>query len=279
MTNYGPIIHRKEFSHYSPFLGIFNKMVDGRYTLVDKEKRKNGFEEDQIEAYKKFMELADIVHFDMESMSAKNTEYLYKLGIGEKFVRKVLSSFNFIISRNKSGRGGSEANNGEAGSLYDIDGKTEMYTENGSMSYNHQFVLIDNPILWWCNSSFFGKGPGIYGPEGTLVMLLKMKELCYYWGLKNDCAWNRMLGFHEHPDNSISSLHGHLLNLKRIEREDGEKGNLPGYEKHFGKTKSVDYYIEEMIDKIVCKKVNSPFVYLAIACFVIPVMSFVYQLW
>lgn len=280
MTKYGPIIHRKQFSHYSPFLGIFNEMVDGRYTLVDKEKRKNGFEEDQIEAYKKFMEFARwIVHFDMESMSAENTKYLYKLGIGEKFVRKVLSSFNFIISRNKSGRGGTEADNGEAGSLYDIDGKTEMYTENGSMSYDHQFVLIDNPILWWCNSSFFGKGPGIYGPEGTLVMLLKMKELCHCWGLKNDCPWNRMLGFHEHPDNSISSLHGHLLNLKRIEREDGEKGNLPGYEKHFGKTKSVDYYIEEMINKIDSKKDNSPFVYLAIACFVIPVMSFVYQLW
>lgn len=279
MTKHGPIIHRKEFSHYSPFLGIFDKLVDGRYTLVDKEKRRNGFEEDQIEAYKKFMESADLVHFDMESMSAENTEYLYKLGIGEKFVRKVLSSFNFIISRNKSGRGGTEANNGEAGSLYDIDGKTEMYTENGSISYDHQFVLIDNPILWWCNSSFFGQGPGIYGPEGTLVMLLKMKELCYYWGLKNDCSKSTMLGFHEHPDNSISSLHGHLLNLKRIKREDGEKGNLPGYEKHFGKTKSVDYYIEEMINKIDNRKDNSPFVYLAIACFVIPVMSFVYQLW
>ena len=64
ITKYGQVLFIICLKKCSKFwfcsIGIFDKLVDGRYTLLDNEKRKNGFVEDQIEAYKIFMKSADI---------------------------------------------------------------------------------------------------------------------------------------------------------------------------------------------------------------------------
>jgi hypothetical protein len=109
-------------------------------------------------------------------------------------------------------------------------------------------MIIDNSCVYLCNPIFFGKGEGFYDNLGAVVILLKMKELANNWAKKRNIK-NPFFGFHVHPDNSIASLHLHMCSLDDIyyKDEEGVEKLLPGYVKHFSKTKSIDDVINEIL--------------------------------
>ena len=252
MTKNGPMISNNEFSHFKNFIGIFNGIDNNGYGILkDDNLRTNGLPDDQVDV-------------DYSSLTKEHDKILklYYPHVTSNYVKFVLEHVKFFIIRNKSGRGGTKGvvEKGISGSLYDKDGKSEMLTDEGSMSNWHQFVIHNNASLYWSNSYFFGKGPGIYGKIGTLIFLLKMNEVGNKWKIKNNIK-NKFLGFHRFPKNSIISCHGHLLDLDENEitykpeiyeckyNEDFNDENLklPGYLKHIDKTEDIENSIFNML--------------------------------
>ena len=105
------------------------------------------------------------------------------------------------------------------------------------MSKFHQFIVTNDPNYFWSNCAFFGKGPGKYGVKGSLILCYKLKEIADLWAVKHDIK-NPLFGFHEHPNNSLPSLHLHLL--------DADNKNEIPWSKHFKKTISLDKIIRRL---------------------------------
>jgi hypothetical protein len=139
------------------------------------------------------------------------------------------SDTKLVIVRNRTGKGGTPwAKSGEAGSAAWSGMGTEAHaalkngeggfgTAHGSMSGMHQFCIHNDTSIWWSNVYFFGKGPGKYGREGTLKLLYSMRELALGWAVKNKVS-QPLFFFHEYPNNSLPSLHMHMIDMdKRVD--------------------------------------------------------------
>lgn len=245
LSRNGPIIDQDKISHFKNFFGIFDGINDNGFGILKNyENRKNGFKRDQV-----YVNYSGLKKKDFEFVcTAFHKDPIYL----QRFVKNCLNIVRFIIVRNKSGRGGTlNAKRGENGSELLEDGSSEFITENGSMSHWHEFIIIDNPSVYLCNAIFFGKGEGFYNNLGAVIILLKMKEMALKWANKRNIK-NPFFGFHVHPDNSIASLHLHMCSLDDIyyKDEEGDEKLLPGYIKHFSKTKSIDDVISEIISNI-----------------------------
>ena len=245
LSKNGPIIDQDNISHFKNFFGIFDGIGDNGFGILkDYKDRKNGFRKDQV-----YMNYCNLKKKDFEFVcTAFHKDPIYL----EKFVKNCLNLVRFIIVRNKSGRGGTlNAKIGENGSELLVDGSSEFITENGAMSHWHEFIIIDNPSVYLCNAIFFGTGEGFYSQLGAVVILLKMKEIANKWAIRRNIK-NSFFGFHVHPDNSIASLHLHLISKDDIyyNDENDEDKLLPGYVKHFSKTKNIDDLIIEIVSNI-----------------------------
>jgi hypothetical protein len=212
-TAYGPIVSERCVSHYSNFFGIF----DRENGTISKKKKdiKNGYEIDQVP-------------YIPEKLGNTNISF------SVSDVERTLKGLEFVIVRNACLRGGTPyARKDEAG----YKSKDSPYTEIDSMSKLHQFIVINDPNYFRSNCAFFGKGPGKYGVKGSLILCYKLKEIAELWAVKHDIK-NPLFGFHEHPNNSLPSLHLHLLNADN-------KNKVP-WEKHFKKTISLNTIIRRL---------------------------------
>ena len=209
----GPIVNESCVSHYRNFFGIF----DRENGTISKKKKdiKNGFEIDQVPYIPEKLGNTNIYFSDSD-------------------VKIILEGLEFVIVRNAIFRGGTPyAKKDEAGCKYE----NIPYTERDSMSKFHQFIVINDPNYFWSNCAFFGKGPGKYGVKGSLILCYKLKEIAELWAAKHDIK-NPLFGFHEHPNNSLPSLHLHLL--------DADNKNDVPWEKHFKKTISLNTIIRRL---------------------------------
>ena len=237
LTKNGPVLSEKSISHFRSFFGIFDGFDnDGYGILKDIDSRRNCFYEDQIKL--------DYSRLDSRYEKLLKLEYNY---VTNDYIKYVLNHVKFLISRNKSGRGGTknEIKDGVSGSLYNAKSKTEFYTKEGSMSNWHQFIIHNNPIIYWSNPYFFNNGPGIYGELGTKIFLYKMKELAEKWSEKNKIK-KPFYGFHIFNKNSIDSLHCHCIDNDESEItyiDLNEKIKLPGYLNNINKTENLDNFL------------------------------------
>ena len=228
-TTDGPVISPNAVSHSSPFFGIYRRQ-DNQLTLLSPSERTNGFENDQVE------HVSHKLENEIPSILYRNGQY----SCLPSEIENVLKGVKFTIVRNAKGRGGTPyAEEGETGSV-----SADYYTVNGSMSENHQFIIINDLSYWRSNCAFFGKGPGKYGTKGSLIFCYKLRELAKKWAIKHGIK-NPIFCFHEHPNNSLPSLHLHLL--------DGDNLNEIPWEEHSYKNVSLDEIIGRLEMKLVPK--------------------------
>lgn len=221
-TSDGPVVDSNAVSHYKNFFGIYQRQ-DNKVTLKPPSERTNGFENDQVE------HVSNKLENEIPSILYQNGQY----SCLPSEIEKVLKGVEFTIVRNAKGRGGTPyAKEGETGSI-----SADYYTVDGSMSEYHQFIIINDLIYWWSNCAFFGKGPGKYGVKGSLILCYKLRELANKWAEKHEIK-NPLFGFHEHPNNSLPSLHLHLL--------DADNRNDVAWYKHIYNTISLDDIIRRL---------------------------------
>jgi len=220
----GPVIDPKAISHYRDFFGIYQR-VGNTVTLKPKDERKNGFQDDQVTGFfSRLLENKDANDYT----DISNSEMLF-----------ALENIEFTIVRNANNRGGTPyANPNESG----YKDPELPYEKGDSMSKYHQFIIINNLLYWWSNCAFFGKGPGKYGTKGSLILCYKLRELAKKWAIKHDIK-NPIFCFHEHPNNSLPSLHLHLL--------DGDNLNEIPWKEHSYKNVSLDAIIKRLESKLI----------------------------
>lgn len=221
-TTDGPVIGPNAVSHYSSFFGIYQR-YGNNVAILPEDRIKNGFQKDQV----------------VYNLTQLKNNHLFN--ITKDQIKAVLYDLSCTIVRNAVNRGGTPcASPGQTGYKY----PNKPYSIEDSMSKHHQFIIINDLSYWWSNCAFFGEGPGKYGIEGSLILCYKLREIANLWAIKHNIT-NPIFCFHEHPNNSLPSLHLHLL--------DGDNLNEIPWEEHSYKNVSLDEIIGRLEMKLVPK--------------------------